>query len=87
MLYLSSIPYSNWAIMNKETRRLSKFPDEVRAELEKYFVDRPPIIEENTSINYPKQDTPIVHVCNGLTVSYISSTRVTLLVSFLITTS
>ncbi|XP_071689300.1 palmitoyl-acyl carrier protein thioesterase, chloroplastic-like [Rutidosis leptorrhynchoides] len=58
---------SNWVMMNKETRRLSKFPDDVRAELAPYFVDTPqPIVHEITR-NYKKLDkNDSVHVCNGL---------------------
>ncbi|PWA70750.1 acyl-ACP thioesterase, HotDog domain protein [Artemisia annua] len=37
---------SFWAMMNKETRRLSKFPDEVRVELKQYLMDTPPHVEE-----------------------------------------
>ncbi|KVH93840.1 Acyl-ACP thioesterase [Cynara cardunculus var. scolymus] len=47
------------------TRRLSKIPLEVRAELEKYFVDTAPIIEEITS-NFPKLDKNNVYVRNEL---------------------
>uniref|UniRef100_UPI001CB992DA acyl-[acyl-carrier-protein] hydrolase FATB2, chloroplastic-like n=1 Tax=Erigeron canadensis TaxID=72917 RepID=UPI001CB992DA len=58
---------SNWVMMNKETRKLSKFPDEVRAELQQYFVDKPsPIIEVNAS-TYQKLDKHNnVCVRNGL---------------------
>lgn len=38
---------SMWAMMNKETRRLAKMPDEVRAEIGKHFVDREPIIDDD----------------------------------------
>ena len=34
-------------MMNKVTRRLSKIPDEVRAEIEQYFVDTPPVIDDD----------------------------------------
>ncbi|KVH93851.1 Acyl-ACP thioesterase, partial [Cynara cardunculus var. scolymus] len=57
---------STFVMINKETRRLSKIPLEVRAELEKYFVDTAPIIEEITS-NFPKLDKNNVYVRNELT--------------------
>ncbi|KAI3982721.1 hypothetical protein MKX01_010204 [Papaver californicum] len=38
---------STWVMMNKKTRRLSKIPDEVKAEIEPYFMDCPPIIDED----------------------------------------
>lgn len=34
--------------MNKQTRKLSKLPDEVRAELETYYVDAPHALDEDT---------------------------------------
>ncbi|KAI3803272.1 hypothetical protein L1987_31422 [Smallanthus sonchifolius] len=56
-----------WVMMNKETRRLSKFPHEVRAELNQYFLDTPPLVKQDT-IKCSKQDQNIVdHVRNGLT--------------------
>ncbi|KAM0017620.1 putative oleoyl-[acyl-carrier-protein] hydrolase [Helianthus debilis subsp. tardiflorus] len=58
---------SIWVMMNKETRRLFKFPCEVRAELEQYFLDTPPVVKQDT-IKWSKQDENIVdHVRNGLT--------------------
>uniref|UniRef100_A0A699K774 Acyl-[acyl-carrier-protein] hydrolase n=1 Tax=Tanacetum cinerariifolium TaxID=118510 RepID=A0A699K774_TANCI len=56
---------SKWVMMNKETRRLSKYPDEVRAELEPYYMDTPPIIEEDTKSNM-ELDKSIEYVCKGL---------------------
>ncbi|XP_057767519.1 palmitoyl-acyl carrier protein thioesterase, chloroplastic-like [Salvia miltiorrhiza] len=38
---------STWAIMNRETRRLSKIPDEVRKELQPFYLDRAAIATEN----------------------------------------
>ncbi|XP_052200077.1 palmitoyl-acyl carrier protein thioesterase, chloroplastic-like [Diospyros lotus] len=46
---------SVWVMMNKETRRLSKIPDEVRGEIGSYFVDSPPVVEED-SRKLPKLD-------------------------------
>ena len=63
-------PCSNWVMMNKETRRLSKYPDEVRAELEQYYLDTPPIIEGDTK-NEMELDKSVEYVRKGLLVSYI----------------
>lgn len=58
---------SNWVMMNKETRRLSKIPDEVRAEIEHYFVDAPPVVEDD-SRKLPKlEETTADYVRDGLT--------------------
>lgn len=46
---------SNWVIMNKETRRLSRIPEEVRAEMSPYLMDAAPIIEDDTN-KLPKLD-------------------------------
>lgn len=58
---------SNWVMMNRETRRLSKIPDEVRGEIEHYFVDAPPVVDDDGR-KLPKLDeTTADYVCNGLT--------------------
>lgn len=58
---------SNWVMMNKQTRRLSKFPEEVRAEIGPYFLDKGPVIEED-SRKLPKLgDDNADHVRSGLT--------------------
>lgn len=58
---------SNWVMMNKVTRRLSKIPDEVRAEIEQYFVDTPPVVDEDNR-KLPKLDENNAdHVRSGLT--------------------
>ncbi|KAI3771560.1 hypothetical protein L6452_02725 [Arctium lappa] len=58
---------SNWVMMNKETRRLSKIPDEVRAEIEHYFVDAPPVVDDD-SRKLPKlEETTADYVRDGLT--------------------
>ncbi|XP_071689304.1 palmitoyl-acyl carrier protein thioesterase, chloroplastic-like [Rutidosis leptorrhynchoides] len=57
---------SHWIVMNKETRRLCKIPDDVRVELAPTTIDTPPVIQEN-DIQYKKFDTnEIVHVRHGL---------------------
>ncbi|TXG61342.1 hypothetical protein EZV62_012705 [Acer yangbiense] len=38
---------SLWVMMNKQTRRLSKLPDEVRGEIEPYFMNSDPIVDED----------------------------------------
>ncbi|KAJ6802522.1 palmitoyl-acyl carrier protein thioesterase, chloroplastic-like [Iris pallida] len=58
---------SNWVMMNKNTRRLSKFPEEVRAEIEPYFMERAPVIDDDNR-KLPKLDDDTAdHVRNGLT--------------------
>ncbi|GAA0138564.1 esterase [Lithospermum erythrorhizon] len=54
-------------MMNKETRRLAKIPDEVRAEIGGYFLDTPPIVEDcNTKL--PKLDENTAdYIRSGLT--------------------
>uniref|UniRef100_Q9FQX7 Acyl-[acyl-carrier-protein] hydrolase n=1 Tax=Iris tectorum TaxID=114617 RepID=Q9FQX7_9ASPA len=58
---------SNWVMMNKDTRRLSKFPEEVRAEIEPYFMERVPVIDDDNR-KLPKLDDDTAdHVRKGLT--------------------
>ncbi|KAK1424340.1 hypothetical protein QVD17_19667 [Tagetes erecta] len=58
---------NTWVMMNKVTRRLSKFPDEVRTETEQYFLDTPPVIGD-VNIKLPKHDENTDDlVQNGLT--------------------
>ncbi|GER44029.1 palmitoyl-acyl carrier protein thioesterase [Striga asiatica] len=46
---------STWVTMNRETRRLSKIPDEVRSELVPFYLNRLAIASENTDKeNIPK---------------------------------
>uniref|UniRef100_UPI001CB9BBEC acyl-[acyl-carrier-protein] hydrolase FATB2, chloroplastic-like n=1 Tax=Erigeron canadensis TaxID=72917 RepID=UPI001CB9BBEC len=53
---------STWVMVNKETRKLSKFPDEVRAELEQHLMKTPPIVKHDT-IKWSKEDeTSASHV-------------------------
>lgn len=60
---------SVWVMMNKKTRRLSKIPDEVRQEIGPYFVDSPPVLDDD-SRKLPKLDEHTAdYVCSGLTVS------------------
>ncbi|XP_027329517.1 palmitoyl-acyl carrier protein thioesterase, chloroplastic-like [Abrus precatorius] len=48
---------SVWVMMNKLTRRLSKIPEEVRGEIEPYFVDSPPVVEEDNRKLHKLDDT------------------------------
>ncbi|XP_073307515.1 palmitoyl-acyl carrier protein thioesterase, chloroplastic-like [Primulina huaijiensis] len=44
---------SLWVMMNKETRKLSKIPEEVREEISSYFLEYPPVVDED-SRKFPK---------------------------------
>ncbi|XP_058206800.1 palmitoyl-acyl carrier protein thioesterase, chloroplastic [Rhododendron vialii] len=58
---------SVWVMMNKKTRRLSKIPDEVRQEIGPYFVDSPPVLDDD-SRKLPKLDEHTAdYVRSGLT--------------------
>lgn len=58
---------SLWVMMNKETRRLAKIPDEVREEIGGYFVDSPPVVDED-SRKLPKlDDSTADYIRSGLT--------------------
>lgn len=58
---------SVWVMMNQSTRRLSKIPEEVRAEIEPYFLERSAIIDED-SRKLPKLDDDIAdYIRKGLT--------------------
>uniref|UniRef100_A0A9R1VBX2 Acyl-[acyl-carrier-protein] hydrolase n=1 Tax=Lactuca sativa TaxID=4236 RepID=A0A9R1VBX2_LACSA len=57
---------SFWLIMNKKTRKLSKFPNEVRAKLEKFFVNKPPLVEQATRTWSRSEDNINEHICKGL---------------------
>lgn len=55
-------------MMNKQTRKLSKLPDEVRAEIGRFFVDAPPVVDED-SRKLPKlTDSNADYINTGLTV-------------------
>ncbi|XP_077228158.1 palmitoyl-acyl carrier protein thioesterase, chloroplastic-like [Tasmannia lanceolata] len=45
---------STWVIMNRETRRLSKIPEQVREEVEPFFLDRTVIASTNDSSKIDK---------------------------------
>lgn len=56
-------------MMNKETRKLAKMDDEVRAEIGSYFVDVPPVIDEDGKRLPKLDDERADYVRTGLTVS------------------
>jgi len=59
---------STWVMMNKKTRRLSKMPDEVRAEICPYFLERSAIKDEGSNMQkINKLDDSAEHVRSGLT--------------------
>ncbi|XP_075517657.1 palmitoyl-acyl carrier protein thioesterase, chloroplastic-like [Primulina tabacum] len=58
---------SQWVMMNKETRRLAKMPDEVRDEIGGYFVDSPPVVDQETRKLPKLDDTTADYIRTGLT--------------------
>ncbi|KAF0922197.1 hypothetical protein E2562_028790 [Oryza meyeriana var. granulata] len=56
---------STWVMMNKNTRRLSKMPEEVRDEISPWFIDRHAIEEESTD-KIIKLDTNATYVDSDL---------------------
>ncbi|KAE7998787.1 hypothetical protein FH972_003296 [Carpinus fangiana] len=57
---------SVWVMMNKKTRRLSKIPDEVRGEIEPYFMNSPPVVEEDSRKLQKLDDNTADYVRTGL---------------------
>ncbi|MED6217341.1 hypothetical protein PIB30_016745 [Stylosanthes scabra] len=59
--------FSSCALMNKLTRRLSKFPEEVRREIESYYVNNSTLFLEKDSNILPKlDDTTANYICSDL---------------------
>ena len=58
---------SVWVMMNKVTRRLSKIPEEVRAEISSYFVDSAPVVPEDNR-KLTKLDDSANFIRTGLSV-------------------
>lgn len=56
-------------MMNKKTRKLSKIPDEVRGEIEPYFMDCAPILDEDSRKLHKLDDDKADFIQAGLTVS------------------
>ncbi|KAG2718583.1 hypothetical protein I3843_03G218800 [Carya illinoinensis] len=57
---------SVWVMMNKQTRRLSKIPEEVRGEIEPYFTDTLPAVEEDSRKLQKLDDNTADFVRTGL---------------------
>ncbi|KAL8152513.1 hypothetical protein V2J09_010273 [Rumex salicifolius] len=58
---------SVWVMMNKSTRKLSKMPDEVRAEIGPYFMDTPPVINEDGRKLSKLDEKSAQYIRSGLT--------------------
>eukprot|EP00262_Sarcandra_glabra_P010419 TRINITY_DN2569_c0_g2_i1.p1 TRINITY_DN2569_c0_g2~~TRINITY_DN2569_c0_g2_i1.p1 ORF type:complete len:421 (+),score=67.04 TRINITY_DN2569_c0_g2_i1:324-1586(+) len=58
---------SVWVMMNKRTRRLSKIPEEVRGEIEPYFMERAAILDEDGRKLPKLDDSTADYVRTGLT--------------------
>lgn len=56
-------------MMNKVTRRLSKMPEEVRGEIEPYFMNSEPVVAEDSRKLVKLGDSSAEFVRKGLTVS------------------
>nr|XP_043626167.1 palmitoyl-acyl carrier protein thioesterase, chloroplastic-like [Erigeron canadensis] len=59
-----------WLMMDKKTRKLSKFPNEVRTEFDQYFMKTPPIVKQDNRKWSKRDDKNIVdhYFCNGLAI-------------------
>ncbi|KAI7725022.1 hypothetical protein M8C21_019377 [Ambrosia artemisiifolia] len=57
-------------MMNKVTRRLWKIPDEVRGEIERHFVDAPPVVDEDCRKLPKLEEITADYVRNGLTLRW-----------------
>jgi hypothetical protein len=63
-------------MMNKVTRRLAKIPEEVRGEIEPYFLTSDPVVIED-SRKLPKiDDNTADYICESLTVIKYNQTCV-----------
>ncbi|CAN1215121.1 Palmitoyl-acyl carrier protein thioesterase, chloroplastic [Linum perenne] len=58
---------SVWVMMNKLTRRLSKIPEEVRAEIEPFFLNSDPVVPEDSRKLIKLEDNTADHIRKGLT--------------------
>ncbi|RHN74104.1 putative oleoyl-[acyl-carrier-protein] hydrolase [Medicago truncatula] len=56
---------SVWVMMNKLTRKLSKIPEEVRGEIEHYFVNSDPVVDEDNR-KLTKLDDSAEYIRTGL---------------------
>ncbi|CAK7334866.1 unnamed protein product [Dovyalis caffra] len=58
---------SVWVMMNKVTRRLSKIPEEVRGEIEPYFLPSDPVVNEDSRKLQKIDDKTADYIRKGLT--------------------
>ncbi|GAB2232501.1 hypothetical protein Drorol1_Dr00011538 [Drosera rotundifolia] len=58
---------SVWVMMNKETRKLSKMPDEVREEIGGYFLDKAPVLADDGRKLPKLDDGTAEYIRRGLT--------------------
>ncbi|XP_058184056.1 palmitoyl-acyl carrier protein thioesterase, chloroplastic-like [Rhododendron vialii] len=58
---------SVWVMMNKETRKISKLPNEVREEIGSYFVDSPPLVDEESRKSPKLDESTADYIRTGLT--------------------
>ncbi|KAE9466205.1 hypothetical protein C3L33_01886, partial [Rhododendron williamsianum] len=58
---------SVWVMMNKETRKISKLPNEVREEIGSYFVDSPPVVDEESRKSPKLDESTADYIRTGLT--------------------
>lgn len=58
-------------MMNKRTRRLSKIPEAVKGEIESYFVNSNPIMEDNNRKLSKLDDNTADYIRTGLTVCQV----------------
>ncbi|MQL89503.1 hypothetical protein Taro_022079, partial [Colocasia esculenta] len=63
---LFDVSCSVWVMMNKHTRKLSKLPEEVRAEIEPYFIERSAVVDEDSRKLLKIDDDTADYVCKGL---------------------
>lgn len=70
IVFLILMIYSVWVMMNKKTRKLSKIPEEVRGEIEPYFLDSDPVVEEDSRKLQKLDDNTADYVRTGLAVSF-----------------
>jgi fatty acyl-ACP thioesterase B len=57
---------SVWVLMNKHTRKLSKMPDEIRSEIGGFFLDMPPIIDDDGRKLSKLDDNTAEYIQSGL---------------------
>jgi hypothetical protein len=59
---------STWVMMNQTTRKLSKMPEQVRAEVSPYYLNSKFAIPQQQLLSIPKLDDSADHIRSGLTV-------------------